>query len=134
VEPLQAPLPAKTTPIVRVTILKSSQMHQLLMMVTSSETTLANEGSLDPCTCHSPVIHGVTSRRRRWLRSYFRTSPASGERGAAIIRVVDHGAGIEPAKYNSLQRAPSALSVVIFASNCSTFLSRLFMSARKSSR
>lgn len=54
--------------------------------------------------------------------------------GGANIGGVDNGAGTDAAKYNSLQRATSALSVVIFASSCSTFLSRLFMSARNSSR
>src|SRR5438132_560469 len=65
IQPYLAPVPSKTTGIVRKRILKSSHNDQLSMYSRSSRTQSRKSCTLlRPLTCHRHVSPGLTLRRR----------------------------------------------------------------------
>ena len=60
-----APSPARTAPGVRTRIFMSSHSDHVMAYCKSSRTMSSNVVLLRPVTCHSPVMPGLTSRRRR---------------------------------------------------------------------
>src|SRR6266487_2357849 len=83
-----APVPSKTTGIVRQRIFKSSHNDQLSIYSKSSRTqSVKSCTSLRPLTCQRQVSPGLTLRRRRCARSSNRLTSSTG-RGRGPTRLI----------------------------------------------